>query len=191
MQTEYARLPHPRITTSISAKGQVLHKIEKQIDTDVTTIEEMHEVEDYIKSQHLEVSRIIRDHGLPQHQVQRTETTLARTRFEQIQSLEEVERVFFISEKGEIVGQHETTPAFKRAFKHVLKELPQMLRIFADVSGPKSSNGAEYEDGIYEIEPGKLILVSTGIEFYLVIVKSGADYLKIMEGLKRILFLQH
>ena len=65
LQTEYAGNPQPRVTTTIFSEGRVLHKVEKMISRSVTTIEEMHHIEDIIKSQHLEISKIIREKGLP------------------------------------------------------------------------------------------------------------------------------
>lgn len=184
LQTEYARHPRPRITTTIFSQGQVFHKIEKTIDYEIDSIERMHEAEDIIKVQHNEISRIIREKGLPSGPAaDKMDAPESKIRSERIRRLDEVKKVYLITSDGKLSGNRETTTEFKRVFKHVLKELPEMLRVFASLPGP----GDRREEGIYEIEPGKLILASTGAEFYLILLESGTNQDQISEKLKNIL----
>ena len=170
LQTEYARLPQPRITTTISSKGQVFHKVEKSVEREVDSIERMHEVEDIIKVQHMEVSRVIREKGMPTDPAETRGASESKIRSEQIRRLDEVQMVYLVGADGKLVGDRETTGEFKKLFKHVLRELPDMLRVFAALPGKRR------EEGIYEVEPGRILLVSGGSEFFLVLLEAGTAY---------------
>lgn len=169
VQTEYARIPRPRITTTIFSSGQVLHKIEKLVEFQVTSIEEMHEVEDIIKAQHLEVSRVLRERGLPTCPESTIDPPEEKVRSEQIRRLEGVERVYLVTAEGKLIGDRKATQQFKKIFKHVLRELPEMLKVFASLPG----GGELREEGIYEVEPGRILLASTGVEFFLILLRPG------------------
>jgi hypothetical protein len=183
LQTEYAAVPQPRITTTIFSEGQVLHKIEKSINKAVETIEEMHQVEDIMKGQHLEVSKVIRDQGLPSEPDSTEGIPAPKTRSEMLTELEEVEQVFRITPDGKVADDRKITPIFKKFFKHIIKELPQMIAVFASL--PDGSGNRE--EGIYELERGRILLVSTGVEYFMVLVKPSTDYKTIAEKIRKIL----
>lgn len=60
LQTEYAHRPSPRITTTILENGQVIHKIDRQLDKVVDSIEAQNEAADRIKQQHLAVIEMLK-----------------------------------------------------------------------------------------------------------------------------------
>jgi len=183
LQTEYAARPHPRVTTTIFSKGTVLHKIERSLPQPVETVDEMHQVEEIIKTQHLEVARIIRDHGVPASPEKVAEKPPPMTRFEQIRALAAVERVYLVTAEGKLVGDAAVTGEFKKMFKPVLRELPEILTVFAELPGP----GTRREEGLYEIEPGRILLASTGIEFYLILLKPDTPFDRVADKIKAIL----
>lgn len=170
LQTEYARLPQPRITTTISSQGRVFHKVEKSVAGDVDSIERMHEVEEIIKVQHMEVSRVIRERGLPTDPAETRGASESKIRSERIRRLDEVRMIYPVSADGKLVGDREITGEFKRLYKHVLRELPDMLRVFAALPGKRR------EEGVYEVEPGRILLVSSGSEFFLILLEPGTAY---------------
>jgi|GEM_PF-6256445 len=186
LQTEFASHPHGRVTTTISAQGEVLHKIEKRIEGDIKSLEEMHEIEEIIKAQHLEISKIIRERGAPTVPTEAPRRVDGQLRSEQIRRLEAVDKVYIITSEGKITGDKETTQQFKKMFKHILKELPEMLGIFSRLPGPEGG----YEHGIYEVEPGRIILVSSGAEYYLILLKPKINYSEFQEKLQHILSKQ-
>ena len=183
LQTEYAGNPQPRVTTTIFSEGRVLHKVEKMISRSVTTIEEMHHIEDIIKSQHLEVSKIIREKGLPSVPASIAGSAQEKTRSQNIRQIPEVEQVFRITSEGRIADDRRITADFRKIFKHVLRELPRMMAVFASLPDRPDRR----EEGIYEIERGRILLASTGVEFYLILVRSGTDYNAMAGRLKEIL----
>jgi len=183
LQTEYAASPRSRVTTTIFSDGRVLHKIEKTIEFPVSSIEEMHRVEDIIKAQHLEVSSIIREQGLPSKPESQKGTPAVKTRSQQIGQLEEVEMVVRITPEGKIAEDRNISSEFKKLFKHIVRELPQMIRVFASMPGQPDKR----EDGIYELEEGRILLASTGVEFFLILVKPGTPYPETADRLRKIL----
>lgn len=183
LQTEYARHPHSRITTTIFAKGQVLHKIERPLDSEITTLEEMHKAEDIMKDQHREVAQIIRDIGLLGHAEQSAKRLEDKIRSSTIARLPEVERVYLVTKEGKLIGDKKVAREFKRMFKHILKGLPELLKVFTELPG----SGDLKEEGLFEIEPGRLLLASTGAEFYLILLRPGTDYVKVIPQIKEII----
>ena len=61
LQTEYASRPAPRITTTISRDGRVLHKIERELAKTIESFEEQQHIERVIRRQHDDISEIIRN----------------------------------------------------------------------------------------------------------------------------------
>ncbi len=183
VQTEYARHPHPRITTTIFAKGQVLHKIERPLDSEITSLEGMHQAEDIIKSQHREVAQIIREKGLAGHAEQRARRSEDKIRSTAIARLPDVERVYLVTKDGKLCGDKELAREFKKMFKHILKGLPELLKVFTMLPG----SGDLTEEGLFEIEPGRLMLASTGAEFLLILLRPGTDYGEISSRIREII----
>ena len=183
LQTEYARHPRCRVTTTIFSQGRVLHKIERSIESEVNSLERMHEVEDIITAQHLEVSKIVAEKGLSGHAEKTLKRSEEKIRSSKIQQLEEVERVYLVTPEGKLIGDRETTRKFRKMFRHVLKGLPQILKVFAALPGADHQR----EEGIYEVEAGRILLASTGAEFYLILLKPKTDYLIIALKIKAIL----
>lgn len=172
LQTEYAATPQPRITTTIFSNGQVLHKVERTIDKVIETLEEMHIIEDFIKAQHLEVAKVMHKQGLPAPLEGDDPGTQNLSCSERMRRMDEVEQVFTITADGHIAEDRHITEQFKNIFKHIFKQLPEMMAVFASLPGEADRR----ENGIYEIEPGRILLASTGLEFYLILVKKGTAY---------------
>jgi hypothetical protein len=183
LQTEYAAKPQPRITTTIFSEGQVLHKVERAVEKGIETFEEMHIIEDFIKAQHFEISKVIREQGLPTAAGSDEPEPRQPSRSVSIRRMEEVEQVFTITADGQIAEDKQVTDEFKRIFKHIFKQLPEMMAVFASLPGQSDRR----ENGIYEIEPGRILLASTGLEFYLILVKKGTEYNAVANRIKQIL----
>lgn len=181
LQTEYARMPHPRVTTTIFNSGQVLHKVERALEGDVDSVERMHEVEEIIKIQHLEVSKTLKEQGLSTAPESKIGEVEKKTRSENIRDLEGVAKVYMITPEGKLVGDKSTTKEFKKMFKHIFKELPDLLGVFAELPGEGR------EQGIYEVEKDRIILASTGVEFFLILLNAGLSFSDLAPKIKAIL----
>lgn len=183
IQTEYAGSPRPRITTTIFSQGRVLHKVEKGIEKPIESLEEMHRVEDIIRSQHNQIAKTLRDHGLPSQPSSITGAESELSRLELIQLLEEVELALLVTSEGKISHDRHITKEFKRLFKHIVKELPQLITVFASLQG----DDGRREEGIFEVEPGRIILISTGVDFYLILLRPGTPGDGIKAKLRKII----
>jgi hypothetical protein len=63
IQTEFSRHPEPRVATSVTVGGQVLHKIQKAWNGVVDSLEVQQQVETLIKRQHGEVTALVKEHA--------------------------------------------------------------------------------------------------------------------------------
>lgn len=183
LQTEFASIPRPRVTTTIFEEGRVLHKIEQEVGL-VGSIEAMHRVEEVINAQHSEISKTIREKGLPDRADALQEAPKKKLRSERIRQLDQVERVYLITSDGRLSGEKDTTAQFKKTFKHIFQELPNLINVFASL--PEKGTVAR-EEGIYEVEPGRILLASTGVEFYLILLKHNTQYEDVAGDIREIL----
>ncbi len=183
IQTEYAHRPTPRLTTTVLNSGQVVHKIERQLDQPISSIEEKNRMEISIRKQHTEVIKIIQaskqqvpvvpDPPKPEPEIESApEPPVAETPpmhltiSERLESLPGRPRVFYLDNKGNFNGA-DISKEFKKNFSFVLKNLAELINIFAEVPGV----GLSRERGVYEVERNVLYLVSSGTEMYFVYIK--------------------
>ncbi len=61
IQTEFASRPSPRLTTSIFSKGQVMHKVEQELQSKIISFEDKIRIEDKLRKQHFEVLKTLKD----------------------------------------------------------------------------------------------------------------------------------
>ena len=185
LQTEYVRHPKTRVVTTIFTQGQVLHKVEKEVTTVVSTIEEMHRVEDFIVGQHREISQIIKERGLPTNPPpeEKNKFFSDRAPAAKLKAVSGIERVYVVTNDGHIMGDKNTTSQFKKMFKHIFRELPEMLKVFTAIPGREERR----EVGIYEVEPNRILLVSTGREYYLILIKPETNYRNLASAIHEIL----
>jgi len=174
VQTEYANRPYPRITTAVQQSGQVVQKIERNLDQPVTTVEEKNLVEAQIRRQHAEVLAII-DHGpeafVAAMPVATPEKPAPATVEERLLRIPGRHRLFRLDNEGNFVDADLSTE-FKRNFAAVFKSLRELIEIFIQVPGA----GLTRESGVYEIERNALYLLSTGTEMYVFHIEH-PDYL--------------
>lgn len=191
LQTEYASRPLPRITTTISRNGRVLHKIEREMIKAIESIEEQQHTETVIRRQHEEISDIIRS---PQFNIQlepqdgrdadeprelahadypEAEMSARPERvdqtayaYERLMNAPGVEYVFRLDNDGNFVG-HKDGKAFKKKFGSLMKNLQEMMNLFSMLPG----TGGQRESGVCEIEMDRLYFASVGTECYFVLVE--------------------
>ncbi len=184
VQTEYAFRPYPRLTTSISNNGQVVHKIEKRLGKGIESFEEQNHTEGAIQKQHREVLEIIvngarepedvnannEDHTIIGYervpQVKLDIPTLDNaclTLMDRIKNVPGVNYVFELDGYGEFTNQS-LKDSFKRKYAFVFKNLRDILQVFSAVPGREHI----HQTGVYVIEERKLYLISSGDMFYFV-----------------------
>ncbi|MFH1686392.1 MAG: hypothetical protein ABIE70_02585 [bacterium] len=207
VQTEYASRPYPRITTCVSHRGQVVHKIEKRLKRELSSEGEQQRAEMAIARQHAEVLSIIQQQArtgsgrvpqaidcpdlscggqeaqpLPNAQ-QTTEGNAQPLAIDEPATLGERIRETVGVEHVFEMDSHgnfrgvHAQKQFRSEFKALFKNLPDLLDVFALM--PESD--FRREQGVCEIERDRLYLISTGTECYLVTVRPierGTDFEK-------------
>lgn len=171
LQTEYAWRPMPRVTTTISASGRVIHKVERELNGPVESLEEQHTVEIIIRRQHAEISAVVKDKksSVPLESVESV-STVGMTLQDRIAQVEGVSHVYRLDNEGKFHGAN-TSDAFKTAFGPVFENLSALLDIFMIEPGV----GVCREKGVYEVHHDRLYLVSAGPECYFVVI-GNPDY---------------
>jgi len=169
LQTEYAARPAPRVTTTILESGRVIHKIERNLPRAIESLEEQQKVEAAIRRQHAEVAAVVKDPSSSLDfiniSVPTEEPTPALSLPERIKQIEGVERIYRLDLDGNFTNE-ETSAHFRKEFGPVFKNLSELLSIFMRLPG--GAPAREY--GLYEVQDQRLYLLSTGWEFYFVLV---------------------
>jgi len=188
VQTEYAHRPVPRITTTVQRSGQVIQKIEHNLDQPIADIEEKDRVEATIRKQHAEVIDIIQrgsqriqippellDGPMPKTTPPRPKAGEPKpypqpdptlTLLERLNRLPGQHRVFRLDTEGNFPDAN-VSNEFRKMFKAVFKNLHELITVFATVPGI----GLTRETGVCEIERDGLYLISAGTEFYLFVLE--------------------
>lgn len=187
VQTEYASRPKPRITTTISSNGRVLHKVDRPLDRPIGTVDEQRVAERTIQRQHDDVNSIIQNGWYkpppnPKHtsstdqpvspspgSQEALDAVKPFTVYDQLRELEGVERVFRVTTDGEFVGTA-SSEQFKAVYKSLFKNLHDIMNLFLELPG---SDGLR-EKGVAEIEPGRIYFASVGDECFFVVISSAA-----------------
>lgn len=165
VQTEYAHRPYPRITTTVQKSGQVIQKIERNLDRPIASIEEKELLEDRIRKQHAEILGIIEKNRQVPMALEATPPPLPPepqlTTLERLERLPGQKRIFRLDNDGNFVDA-ELSRDFRRAFTTVFKNMRELIAVFTEVPGV----GLTREAGVYEIERNELYLLSAGTELY-------------------------
>jgi len=186
VQTEYAHRPVPRITTTVQKNGQVLQKIDRNLDAPIANIEEKNRMETTIRKQHAEIVAIIENETAtgailpptpgptaepkPYDPKPYPEPDRVLTTVERLNQIPGEHRVFRLDNEGNFLNA-DVSREFARMFKSVFKNLRSIVTIFSTVSGV----GLTRETGVYEIQHDSLYLISVGTEIYILCVQV-ADY---------------
>jgi len=154
VQTEYAERPAPRITTTILNAGQVLHKIERNLDKSIESLEEQARAEWSIKRQHAEILEIIEDSsrnlgveigGLTGI------SSRSLTIYDHLHSISGVQRVYRLDNEGNLIGG-KNSESFRQAFGAVFKNLRELVDVFLRLPGVDIKR----EKGVFEVERDRL-----------------------------------
>ncbi len=164
IQTEFAARPSPRITTSIFSKGQVMHKVEQDLQAQITSFEDKMRVEDRLRKQHFEVLKTLKDEKKLQSFLSTTIVKEAggNSVSRRINDISGVERVFHINNEGEF-SSNQISKEFKKKYSVISKSMLEILNIFGILPS------GEREKGVYEVESDRLYLASCGQECYFIL----------------------
>lgn len=182
IQTEFASRPSPRLTTSIFSKGQVMHKVEQELQSKIISFEDKMRVEDKLRKQHFEVLETLKDEKKLQSFLRTTTIKKGggNSVSRRISDIEGVERVFFINNEGEF-SSDQISKEFKKKYSVISKGMLEILNIFGMLP-----NG-EREKGIYEVESDRLYLASCGQECYFVLTSPSSAEVNFESEIRKVI----
>ena len=178
LQTEYAVRPNPRLTTSVFSQGQVIYKIEKELENPVTSIEEKSRIETLLMRQHAQAIDVVKGDNFPPAEAPVVNPTsqIQEATVEKIDSGEQplsdrfrnVDGVTYVIELDNEGNFSSSTLSekFNKQFSIISKNLNEILDVFS------SMPGGSREQGVYEVERNRLYLISAGKECYFVLTRS-------------------
>jgi hypothetical protein len=172
VQTEYAHRPSPRITTTISRNGQVVHKVERSLDHPIGSPEEQTRAENTIRRQHAEVLSIIKS-GSPGltaqpktvEQIESAEELPTYSVYDRLLDLPGVRRIYRLTNEGKF-GDSTNESQFKQAYAAIFKSIGDLMNLFDRLPGVGYTRRA----GVYEVERDRLYFASIGLECYFIII---------------------
>jgi hypothetical protein len=180
IQTEYAYRPMPRITTTVSNQGRVVHKIERALDRPVESLEEQNKTEVVIKRQHAEVISILetQDQNAPMassapatpqlvtNTAVMAPVVVAFTAEDTLKKIPGVTHVYTLDNEGNFHTDH-SSEQFQKTFSPVFRSIRDLIQMF----GKEPGVGFMREQGVVEIERDRLYFASSGTECYFVVVR--------------------
>jgi hypothetical protein len=184
VQTEYANYPNPRITTTVSCEGQVVHKVERGLDQPVSSLEEQQSVEGTIRQQHSEILSIVEGGGkkvkTPAPLI-RGNTGHTSSIHDRLSTVPGVRRVYRLDNEGRFLGAEETE-RFREGNASVYKNLRDLIGLFERIPGI----GFTRRKGTYEVERNRLYLVSAGLECYFIEIGQAEKAINYEQAIKSI-----
>lgn len=172
VQTEYAGNPSPRITTTILQEGQVLHKVQRNLDKPISSLEEQNKAEKTIVTQHADILSILRDgkatRALKLKLAEKDEEKSLGS-VTTLRKIPGVRNVYRLDSDGNFVGAR-TSEQFQESFGPIFQNMRQLLSIFL----PDPERDGIQEKGVHEIQEDRLYLVSVSGERYFVVIEPEA-----------------
>jgi hypothetical protein len=183
------------LTTTVLNNGCVVHKIERQLQTPIDTVERKNQMEQMIRKQHAEILAIIRTSALtdamlagkpeePKPRPPKTDNVYAEltSTYEKLMHVPGDPRVYALDTKGEFV-EAELSKEFRQKFAPVFKNLHELLSVFVELPGVLFSR----EHGVCEVEQNRLYLLSTGDEMFIVYLQNPNHAIDYEKELKKTL----
>lgn len=158
IQTEFSKYPEPRVATTVSIGGQVIHKIQKSWGKTIDSLEEMRTVEEVINKQHSEVTALVHEHAATL--VAHSTAPAAQPRpshspevLEKIKGIPEVQSAFFVTAEGKLVSMQKVT----REAELMAAMIGNMTNILFDIA--RTTNMGDCEDCILNLGTHDLLLL--------------------------------
>ncbi len=166
VQTEYAQRPAPRITTTILNGGQVVNKIERALDHEISSLDEQARVEVSLKRQHQEVIGILQDQPTAKPDIAANDGAPESEWAGKLMAIPGVQKVYALDNDGNFFSDSGSRE-FRNTFGPIFRNIRELMTIFGTLSGADCSR----ESGVYEVERDRLYFASVGSECYFIIVR--------------------
>lgn len=181
VQTEYAGRPTPQVTTTIINEGKVVHKIRRDLDKTISSVEEQNRMEITIKRQHAEVLDILQSEfynpvSFGKKVLKHEKNMPLRDR---LASIPGIKKIFTVDNEGNFISE-KASKQFNETFAMIFKNIQELMKIFSRQPGV----GKTREKGVYEIERDRLYFVSVGSECYFMVVKRQSGEIDYEQAIK-------
>jgi hypothetical protein len=155
IQTEYAQHPRPRVATTITVAGKVVHKIQKNWEKVIACIEEMHQAEELINSQHDEVALLVKEHGdiILQHTQESSPADSRDRLLREAEQITAVRKAFLMTADGSIHTGGRVSQRTK-TLGGAIVNIVDLLRGIAAVTSL-----GDWEDCVLAVDSEHLLLV--------------------------------
>ncbi len=160
IQTEFSKYPEPRIATSVSLGGSVIHKIQKKWGKQIDSLEEMRVVEEVINKQHNEVTALVHEHahtliGHSQSSAGNDSQFQPRGNalLDQISQVEHVETAFILTADGKLVTQQRPT----QEAEVIAAMVGQLMEILFEIA--RTANLGDCDDCVLSLGAHDLLLL--------------------------------
>jgi hypothetical protein len=157
IQTEFSKFPEPRIATTVSLSGTVIHKIQKLWGKTIDTLDDMREVEEVIHQQHDEVTALVHEHGatlIDQNRPVETKVPSYNDLVEQVANVPQVQSAFYLSGEGQLYAQTRVTKEAEVLAKMVVG----VCEVLLDIA--KISNLGDCDDCVLQLGSHDVLFVS-------------------------------
>ncbi len=158
IQTEFSNYPEPRIATTVSIGGQVVHKIQKSWGKAIDSLEEMRTVEEIINKQHNEVTALVHEHAatLVAHSsapAEKPRSAHSPEVLERIKAIPEVQSSFIVTAEGKLVSMQKVT----KEAEMLAAMIGNLTEVLFDVA--RTTNMGDCEDCILNLGSHDLLLL--------------------------------
>jgi predicted regulator of Ras-like GTPase activity (Roadblock/LC7/MglB family) len=158
IQTEFSTYPEPRVATTVSIGGQVVHKIQKAWGKTIDSLDEMRTVEEIINKQHNEVTELVHEHAstLLAHSTttsERAHKAHSPEVLERIKKIPEVQSAFIVTVEGKLVSMQKVT----KEAELLASMIGNLTDVLFDIA--RTTNLGECEDCILNLGSHDLLLL--------------------------------
>ncbi|MFZ5978995.1 MAG: hypothetical protein ACOYVF_00030 [Candidatus Zixiibacteriota bacterium] len=168
IQTEYSGRPTPQITTTIIRDGQVVHKIRRDLERPIGSVEEQNRMEITMQKQHADVLDIIQSEFYNPmrfgHEAVKSHNRPPLR--ERLANIPGVKKIFTVDNDGNFKTE-KGSKQFQQMFAPIFKNMQELMKLFSRLPGV----GKTREKGVYEIDRDRLYFISVGTECYFMVVK--------------------
>jgi hypothetical protein len=131
LQTEFALRPHPRITTTVSCEGEVIHKAEEVWEGGLRREEDKKQIEALIRKQHKRVRFMVQN---------KAQEILASYMpkplpifWEQLSQMEGIENILAFDQEGKVLYQEKESETSKKITENIISTI-QLANFLSQVS---------------------------------------------------------
>ncbi|MFH2056648.1 MAG: hypothetical protein ABIJ61_11865 [bacterium] len=182
IQTEFSRHPQPRVATTVTVGGRVLHKIQKDWTAQLDSPERQKEVEALIASQHREVTALVEEHAqtLLQHAAPKAEPSQYQILVSKAMQVKGVREAYYFSTES-VVTAAGRPEADIQALGSLVAGTTDLLLMISELG-----RFGDTEDCVLHLGKEALLLVPCGEGYLATLVEVRVKKKEVLEQLHRL-----